>query len=74
MPKKPTFQSVAELMEFFKEAGRKGGKIGGKIGGKRRAENLSAKELSAIGKLGAAASAIARRKRAKAKKTGKARA
>jgi len=42
---------MTEMIEHFRETGRQGGKIGGK----KRAENLTAAQLSEIGKKGAAA-------------------
>ncbi len=42
---------MTEILEMFRTTGRQGGKIGGK----KRAENLSQKQLSEIGKKGALA-------------------
>ena len=42
---------MTEMIEHFRETGR----VGGKIGGKKRAENLTAEQLSEIGKKGALA-------------------
>ena len=57
---------MTELLEHFRETGRQGGKIGGK----KRAENLTAEQLSEIGKKGALARWGKKKKRAKAKAKG----
>jgi len=64
--KKREFGSMTEIMEFFKEAGRRGGKIGGKA----RAKKLSPARRKAIAKKAAAASAKVRSAKAKAKAKG----
>jgi hypothetical protein len=60
---------MTEMIELFRETGRQGGKIGGK----KRAENLTAKQLSEIGKKGATArwAKVKKAKAAKAAKGGK---
>jgi hypothetical protein len=67
---KKTWGSVTEMMEFFRESGRRGGKIGGSKGGKAAAANLTGKELTARAEKAAAASAKVRSKRAKERKQG----
>ena len=52
---------MTELMEFFRETGRKGGKIGGKIA----AENMTQKQRTARAKRLLAASAKVRTKKEK---------
>ena len=53
-----------DILEFFKETGRKGGKIGGK----RSLETMTPEERTARAKKAAAASAKVRAKKAKKRK------
>jgi hypothetical protein len=57
--KKREFGSLAELMEFLKESGRKGGKIGGKIA----AGNMTKAQRITRAKKAAVASAVVRAKK-----------
>jgi hypothetical protein len=61
--KKPEFGSLMEMMEFFKESGRRGGLIGGKIAAKQMTK---AQRVERARKASAAA-AKARSAKAKAK-------
>lgn len=57
-----------DVLEFFREAGRKGGSKGGKIGGKRSLETMSPEERTARAKKAAAKSAEVRATKAAKKK------
>lgn len=62
--KKREFTSMTEMLDFFREAGRRGGKIGGR----RAAEGMSKAERIARAKKAAAASAKVRSAKARARK------
>ena len=57
----------ADVLEFFREAGRKGGQIGGSLGGKAAAERMTKAQRIARAKKAAAASVKARRSKAAGK-------
>src|SRR5260370_1160144 len=63
--RKRTFASMTEMMDFFRETGRRGGEIGGKIAAKR----MTKAQRVARAKKAAAASAIVRAKKARLRKT-----
>jgi hypothetical protein len=65
--KKRKFTSMTEMLDFFRETGRRGGKLGGKAA----AQNMTAAQRKARAKKAAAASAKVRSAKAAAREKSK---